>query len=85
MTYIEEDGQPHQPYMVHRALMGSMERFFGILIEHYAGAFPLWLAPVQAVIIPIADRHVDFARAVTADLKTAGLRVKLDQRSDRMN
>ncbi|HPX96103.1 MAG TPA: threonine--tRNA ligase [Brevefilum fermentans] len=85
LSYIEEDGQPHQPYMVHRALMGSMERFFGILIEHYAGAFPLWLAPVQAVIIPIADRHVDFARAVTADLKTAGLRVKLDQRSDRMN
>ena len=85
LSYIEEDGQPHQPYMVHRALMGSMERFFGILIEHYAGAFPLWLAPVQAVIIPIADRHVDFARAVTADLKAAGLRVKLDQRSDRMN
>ncbi|MCB5229252.1 MAG: threonine--tRNA ligase [Candidatus Cloacimonetes bacterium] len=85
MSYIEEDGQPHQPYMVHRALLGSMERFFGILIEHYAGAFPLWLAPVQAVIIPIADRHVDFARAVMADLKAAGLRVKLDQRSDRMN
>ena len=85
MSYIEEDGQPHQPYMVHRALLGSMERFFGILIEHYAGAFPLWLAPVQAVIIPIADRHVDFAHAVMADLKAAGLRVKLDQRSDRMN
>ncbi|MFU8827403.1 MAG: threonine--tRNA ligase [Brevefilum sp.] len=85
MTYIEEDGQAHQPYMVHRALMGSIERFFGILIEHYAGAFPVWLAPVQVVIIPIADRHVDFARGVADKLKSAGLRVDVDDRSDRMN
>jgi len=85
MTYIDEDGQAHQPYMVHRALMGSIERFFGILIEHYAGAFPVWLAPVQVVIIPIADRHVDFAREVADSLKSAGLRVDVDDRSDRMN
>ena len=85
MTYIEEDGQAYQPYMVHRALLGSIERFFGILIEHYAGAFPVWLAPVQAVIIPIADRHVDFARDVASELKGAGLRVEVDDRSDRMN
>ncbi len=85
MTYIEEDGHAYRPYMIHRALMGSIERFFGILIEHYAGAFPVWLAPVQAVIIPIADRHADFAREVTNGLKQAGLRVELDDRSDRMN
>jgi threonyl-tRNA synthetase len=85
MTYIEEDGHGYRPYMVHRALMGSIERFFGILIEHYGGAFPVWLAPVQAAIIPIADRHTDFARDVTMSLKEAGLRVELDDRSDRMN
>jgi threonyl-tRNA synthetase len=85
MTYIEEDGQPYQPYMIHRALMGSVERFFGILIEHYAGAFPVWLAPVQAVIIPIADRHIEYAQKVASDLKKAGLRVDVDARSDRMN
>jgi threonyl-tRNA synthetase len=65
--------------------MGSIERFFGILIEHYGGAFPVWLSPVQVVIIPIADRHVDFARGVKESLKQAGLRVELDDRSDRMN
>jgi threonyl-tRNA synthetase len=85
MTYIEEDGHAYRPYMVHRALMGSIERFFGILIEHYGGAFPVWLSPVQVVIIPIADRHVDFARDVKESLKQAGLRVELDDRSDRMN
>lgn len=85
LTYIEEDGREHRPYMVHRALMGSIERFFGILIEHYGGAFPVWLAPIQAVIIPIADRHVAFAREVSDTLKKAGLRVDLDDRSDRMN
>ncbi len=61
LTYINAEGQPQRPYMVHRALLGSMERFFGVLIEHYAGAFPIWLAPVQAVVIPIADRHIDYA------------------------
>jgi len=85
MTYIEEDGQPYRPYMIHRALMGSIERFFGVLIEHYGGAFPVWLSPLQAVIIPIADRHVEYARSVAVDLKQAGLRVKVDDRSDRMN
>jgi len=85
MTYIDEDGQPHRPYMIHRALMGSVERFFGILIEHYGGAFPVWLSPTQVEIIPIADRHNDFAHEVAADLKKSGLRVHVDDRSDRMN
>jgi len=85
MTYIEEDGQPHRPYMIHRALLGSMERFFGTLIEHYGGAFPIWLSPVQAVIIPIADRHVEYAANIADQLKDAGLRVELDDRNDRMN
>ena len=84
-TYIDEDGHAYQPYMIHRALMGSIERFFGILIEHYGGAFPVWLSPVQAVIIPIADRHVAFAQVVSKALKDAGLRVSVDERSDRMN
>ena len=69
LTYIGEDGQEHRPYMIHRALLGSMERFFGVLIEHYAGAFPVWLAPVQVKLIPIADRHVEYARQVQAQLK----------------
>jgi len=85
MTYIGEDGLPHRPYMVHRALLGSLERFFGVLIEHYAGAFPVWLSPVQAIIIPIADRHIDYARKVMETLKAAGLRVIVDERSERMN
>ncbi len=84
MTYIGEDGQPHQPYMVHRALLGSMERFFGVLIEHYGGAFPVWLAPVQAVLIPIADRHVAFCQQVAERLEAAGLRVDVDAGSERM-
>jgi threonyl-tRNA synthetase len=85
MTYVGEDGQQHQPYMVHRALLGSLERFFGVLIEQYGGAFPVWLAPVQAKIIPIADRHHEFAEQVYARLKAAGLRVELDDSGDRMN
>ena len=85
LTYIGEDGQPHRPYMVHRALLGSLERFFGVLIEHYAGAFPVWLSPVQAALIPIADRHVDYAREVAAELRQAGLRVMVDDRGERMN
>ncbi len=84
LTYIGEDGQPHRPYMVHRALLGSLERFFGVLIEHYAGAFPVWLSPVQAALIPIADRHVDYAREVAAELRQAGLRVMVDDRGERM-
>jgi threonyl-tRNA synthetase len=85
MTFVGEDGQEHRPYMVHRALMGSMERFMGVLIEHYAGVFPVWLAPVQAVVIPIADRHSDYARTTAARLKDAGLRVEVDERPERMN
>lgn len=85
MTYIGEDGKEHQPYMVHRALLGSLERFFGVLIEHYGGAFPVWLAPTQAVVIPIADRHLDYARQVEAKLKEKGLRVQVDERPERIN
>jgi len=84
MTYVGEDGQEHQPYVVHRALLGSLERFFGALIEHYGGAFPVWLAPVQATLIPIADRHNAYAHQVAARLKAAGLRVEVDDSSDRM-
>jgi len=85
MSYIEEDGQAYRPYMIHRALMGSIERFFGVLIEHYGGAFPVWLSPLQVAIIPIADRHIEYARKVAEELKEAGIRVKVDDRSDRMN
>ncbi|PKN96322.1 MAG: threonine--tRNA ligase [Chloroflexi bacterium HGW-Chloroflexi-5] len=85
LTYIGEDGQPHRPYMVHRALLGSLERFFGVLIEHYAGAFPVWLSPVQAVLIPISDRHNDYANSVAKKLKEKGIRVTVDERSERMN
>ncbi len=85
MTYVGEDGQPHRPYMVHRALLGSMERFFGVLIEHYAGMFPIWLSPLQAVLIPIADRHIDYCQQVAARLKKAGLRVEVRSGGERMN
>lgn len=84
MEYIGEDGQAHRPYMVHRALLGSMERFFGVLIEHYAGAFPLWLAPVQAVLIPITDNHLAYAEQVQARLAAADLRVEVNASRDRM-
>ncbi len=85
LEYIGEDGARHQPVMVHRALFGSVERFFGVLIEHYAGAFPLWLAPVQIGLVPIAERHHDYARQVQAQLEAAGLRVELDIRNEKMN
>ncbi|MCJ7537307.1 MAG: threonine--tRNA ligase [Anaerolineales bacterium] len=85
LVYVGEDGKDHRPYMIHRALLGSMERFMGVLIEHFAGAFPVWLAPVQAVLIPIADRHYDYAHEVAGILGEAGLRVEVDQRGDRMN
>jgi threonyl-tRNA synthetase len=85
LEYVAEDGKKHQPLMVHRALYGSIERFFGILIEHYAGAFPVWLAPVQAVVLPITDRHVDYARTVVKRLDAAGLRVELDDRKEKVN
>jgi len=84
LKYIGPDGQEHRPYMVHRALLGSIERFFGVLIEHYGGAFPVWLAPVQAILIPIADRHNAYAHEVAAQLKAARLRVEVNDSSDRM-
>lgn len=85
LSFIGEDGKEHRPYMIHRALLGSMERFMGVLIEHFAGAFPVWLAPMQAILIPIADRHLDYANQVLEKLKGAGLRAQIDERSERMN
>jgi threonyl-tRNA synthetase len=84
LTYKGEDGELHQPVMVHRALFGSVERFFGVLIEHYAGAFPLWLAPVQVGLVPISEKHLEYAREVKTKLEAAGLRVELDERNDVM-
>ncbi|MCD6577106.1 MAG: threonine--tRNA ligase [Anaerolineaceae bacterium] len=85
LNYTTKDGQQNRPYMVHRALMGSMERFFGILIEHYGGAFPVWLAPIQAIAIPIADRHIEYAQTVVNKLKSDGIRSQVDNRGERMN
>ncbi len=85
LEYVGEDGERHQPVMVHRALFGSVERFFGVLIEHYAGAFPLWLAPVQIGLVPISERHLAYADKVEAELKSAGLRVETDARNEKMN
>jgi threonyl-tRNA synthetase len=85
MTYVGEDGRAHRPYMVHRALLGSIERFFGILIEHYRGAFPLWLAPVQAVVLPIADRHEAYALELEGRLRAAGLRAATDLSREKVN
>jgi threonyl-tRNA synthetase len=85
LTFVADDGQPRRPYMVHRALLGSMERFFGVLIEHYGGAFPVWLAPVQAVVIPISDeKHGAYGQVVEQRLRAAGVRVELDQSRERM-
>ena len=85
VNYIGEDGAEHQVVMVHRTVLGSMERFMACLIEHYAGAFPVWLSPIQAMIIPIADRHLDYARQLSVELKEEELRVQVDDRSERMN
>lgn len=85
LTYIGEDGAHHRPVMIHRGIIGTMERILAYLIELYAGAFPTWLAPVQAMVIPIADRHVDYAHKVAADLREAGLRAQVDARGERMN
>jgi threonyl-tRNA synthetase len=84
LTYIDEEGKPQRPIAIHRAIYGSLERFIGILVEHFAGALPLWLAPVQAVVIPIADRHVDAARELSGVLRERGLRVEVDDTSNRM-
>jgi threonyl-tRNA synthetase len=85
LEYVAEDGTRKQPVMVHRALFGSIERFFGVLIEHYAGAFPVWLSPVQTVMIPIAERHVEYANKVADQLKAIGVRVGVDARNEKMN
>ena len=85
LEYVGEDGERHQPVMVHRALFGSVERFFGVLIEHYAGAFPLWLAPVQVGLVPISEKHHEYTRSVKAELESAGFRVELDDRNEKMN
>ncbi len=85
LHYVGEDGAEHRPYMVHRALLGSMERFFGVLIEHHGGAFPVWLAPVQAAVLPIAERHQEHARSVQRRLLEAGLRAELDDSSNTLN
>jgi len=85
LEYVGEDGGRHQPVMVHRALFGSIERFFGVLIEHYAGAFPLWLAPVQVGLVPISEKHLNYAKKVQQQLQSAGLRVELDDRNEKMN
>lgn len=84
LEYVGEDGARHQPLMVHRALLGSVERFFGILIEHYAGAFPLWLAPVQVQVCPVSEKALDYAKHVTETLKNHGLRVHLDDRNEKL-
>src|SRR5271165_3244646 len=85
LEYIAEDGKKHRPLMVHRALFGSVERFFGILVEHYAGAFPVWLAPVQAAILPITDKQTAYANEVAEKLKAAGVRVTVDDRNEKVN
>jgi len=84
LKYIGADNAEHRPVVIHRAIFGSFERFIAILIEHYAGAFPLWLAPVQAVVLPISDRHLDYAGTVRDGLKAAGLRVDLDTRQEKI-
>ncbi len=84
LNYIGDDNKPHRPIMIHRALLGSLERFFGIMIEHYAGAFPIWLAPVQAVVLPVSEHQLDYARKSAALLKEAGIRAEVDVRSEKI-
>jgi threonyl-tRNA synthetase len=85
LTYVGEDGQEHTPVVIHRAVTGTTERFMGVIIEHFAGAFPVWLAPVQAVLVPIADRHVAYANEAASKMRAMGMRVEVDARADRMN
>ena len=85
MTYADKDGQLKRPFMIHRALLGSLERFFGVLIEHYAGAFPLWLSPVQIRIMPITDEQNSYCAEVEKRLKEEGFRVELDDRNEKIN
>ena len=81
-SYVGADNTEHRPVMIHRALLGSFERFIGILIEHYGGEFPVWLTPTQAIVLPIADRHLDYAQSVIARLSEAGVRAELDDRTE---
>jgi len=85
LEYVGADGRTHTPVTVHRALLGSIERFFGVLIEHYAGAFPVWLSPVQAVVLPISEKHAGYAREVEGHLRAAKIRVQLDDRNEKLN
>ena len=84
MKYIGEDGKEHRPFMVHRALFGSIERFMGVLIEHYGGAFPVWLAPTQAVIIPVSQIFIEYAESVLSQLKKAGIKAEVDYRNEKI-
>jgi len=84
ISYVEEDGQRRQPIMLHRALMGSLERFFGCLIEHYAGAFPLWLAPIQVILLPITDKHAGYAEIIAQQIEESGIRVEKDLRNEKI-
>lgn len=84
LSYIGADGEKHRPVMIHRVIFGSIERFIGILIEHYAGAFPVWLAPVQARILPISEKHMDYAYKVKKQLEEAGIRVEVDERNEKI-
>lgn len=85
VTYVGEDNQPHRPYIVHRALMGSVERFFGVLVEHYAGAFPLWLSPVQVMVLPVTDGQLEYAQRVRDELRSKGFRVEIDASNERIS
>lgn len=84
LHYIGPDGEKHRPVMIYRVIFGSIERFIGILIEHYAGAFPVWLAPVQAKVLPISEKHMDYAKKVYDELEEAGIRVELDERNEKI-
>ena len=84
LTYIGEDGEKHRPVMLHRVIFGSIERFIGILIEHYAGAFPTWLSPVQVKILPIADSHNEYAQKIQRELEDNGIRVEVDERQEKI-
>jgi threonyl-tRNA synthetase len=84
MEYIGEDNQPHRPFMVHRALLGSMERFFGTLIEYHAGNFPIWLCPTQVKVLPISDNYIDYAKKVNAQLKESGIRSEVDFKNEKI-
>ena len=85
MTYMDKDGTPKRPYMIHRALLGSIERFFATLVEHYAGNFPVWLAPVQVVVLPVSEKYIGYAREVYSKLFDEDLRVELDDSSERIS